>query len=202
MPSQFHRSFSSPSGVVKVSWRYSSCVEMTLSPMPVTSVTDSTRRLPLDSRPIDRLVHFEGIRRHVDGGQYHQAAARRLGRNQDSRGFPEERIDCLVHVRRGVQPLPSGVPIGVFVEIHRLQEQLGLVAERGIETGRVDAHGGAQLRHGSRFVAAAPEHVQRGNQSLIDRARRPSPARRAACSRGPASSRPTPPPRRRTRRSV
>jgi hypothetical protein len=57
----------------------------------------------------------------------------------------------------------SQVPIAV----ERLAEQALLVAERGIEARRIDAHGRRQVANGRALVALAPEYFERSVERLI-----------------------------------
>ena len=53
------------------------------------------------------------------------------------------------------------------VACDRLAKEAGLVAERGVKAGAVDAHGGGERGERSAFVALLPEHPHSGVEGLI-----------------------------------
>ena len=56
--------------------------------------------------------------------------------------------------------------LDVLVERHGLAEQLLLAAERRVEAGRADAHGGREVAHGRALVAVLPEDLHGAAQCL------------------------------------
>ena len=95
----------------------------------------------------------------VDGRQHHHAATGRVGRKQDAGRIPKEMLHGHVHVGLFLKAAGRAVPVGMLIMAERLKKKGGLVAECGVQAGGLDAHGLAQLRHGSGRVAPPPEDL-------------------------------------------
>src|SRR5205823_1756825 len=105
-----------------------------------------------------RLHVRRGVRA-IRVGHHQQAAARMTGAGELASGFPQQPVDGLPCRRLLVEQLRKRLPPLLLVALDRLEEQLLLVAESGIQAGRVDAHGPGEVAHRRRLVAVAPEDV-------------------------------------------
>src|SRR6266446_1257202 len=100
-------------------------------------------------------------------GHHQQAAARMTRAGELAGGLAQHPADGLLRRRRLVEGLGQALAPLLLVALDRLEEQLLLVAESRVEAGRVDAHGGGEIAHRRRFIAVAPENVDRALERRV-----------------------------------
>src|SRR6266480_1767602 len=124
---------------------------------------------PVDARleaRLHRRAALREVRLHMRRGirairvRHHQQAAARMARAGElASGILQHPVDGLLRRRRLVEDLGHALAPLLLVALDRLEEQLLLVAESGVEAGRVDIHGGSEVAHRRRLVAVAPENI-------------------------------------------